>query len=53
MLTINVEFFIFSKGGQVRKELDRKYSYDFEVYGQKSPNGENSEVEIYIAKKQR
>ena len=35
------------------KELDRKYSYDFEVYGQKSPNGENSEVEIYIAKKQR
>ena len=35
------------------EELDRKYSYDFEVYGQKSPNGENSEVEIYIAKKQR
>ena len=33
------------------KELDRKYSYDFEVYGQKSRNGENSEVEIYIAKK--
>ena len=33
------------------KELDRKYSYDFEVYGQKSQNGENSEVEIYIAKK--
>lgn len=31
------------------KELDRKYSYDFEVYGQKSQNGENSEVEIYIA----
>jgi predicted transcriptional regulator YdeE len=33
------------------KELDRKYSYGFEVYGQKSQNGENSEVEIYIAKK--
>jgi predicted transcriptional regulator YdeE len=33
------------------KELDRKYSYDFEVYSQKSQNGENSEVEIYIAKK--
>lgn len=33
------------------KELNRKYSYDFEVYGQKSQNGENSEVEIYIAKK--
>lgn len=33
------------------EELDRKYSYDFEVYGQKSQNGENSEVEIYIAKK--
>jgi predicted transcriptional regulator YdeE len=33
------------------KELDRKYSYDFEVYGQKSQNGENSEVEIFIAKK--
>jgi predicted transcriptional regulator YdeE len=33
------------------KELDRKCSYDFEVYGQKSQNGENSEVEIYLAKK--
>jgi predicted transcriptional regulator YdeE len=33
------------------KELNRKYSYDFEVYGQKSQNGEHSEVEIYIAKK--
>ena len=31
------------------KELKRKYSYDFEVYGAKSQNGENSEVEIYIA----
>ena len=30
-------------------ELNRKYSYDFEVYGQNSQNGENSEVEIYIA----
>jgi len=31
------------------KELNRKYSYDFEVYGEKSQNGENSEVEIFIA----
>jgi predicted transcriptional regulator YdeE len=31
------------------KELNRKYSYDFEVYGQKSKNGNLSEVEIYIA----
>lgn len=30
------------------KELNRKYTYDFEVYGQKSQNGENSEVEIYL-----
>jgi len=33
------------------KELGRKYTYDFEVYGKKSQNGENSEVEIYIATK--
>src|SRR5665647_1210869 len=33
------------------KELNRKYTYDFEVYGEKSQNGENSEVEIYIASK--
>jgi predicted transcriptional regulator YdeE len=33
------------------KELGRKYTYDFEVYGEKSQNGENSEVEIYIATK--
>ncbi|WP_225037325.1 GyrI-like domain-containing protein [Winogradskyella sp. SM1960] len=33
------------------KELNRKYTADFEVYGGKSQNGENSEVEIYIAKK--
>ncbi len=32
------------------KELNRKYTYDFEVYGEKSQNGDNSEVEIYIAK---
>lgn len=29
--------------------LKRKYSYDFEVYGEKSQNGADSEVEIYIA----
>ena len=33
------------------KELGRKYTYDFEVYGEKSQDGENSEVEIYIATK--
>jgi predicted transcriptional regulator YdeE len=33
------------------KELNRKYTYDFEVYGEKSRNGENSELEIYIATK--
>ena len=33
------------------KELNRKYSYDFEIYGDKSQSGENSEVEIYIATK--
>lgn len=29
--------------------LDRKYSYDFEVYGEKSQQEENSEVDIYIS----
>lgn len=33
------------------KELNRKYSYDFEVYGDKSQNGEDSEVEIFISTK--
>ncbi|MCD9612050.1 GyrI-like domain-containing protein [Tenacibaculum maritimum] len=32
-------------------ELNRKYTYDFEVYGENSLKGENSEVEIYIATK--
>ena len=31
------------------KEFNRKYSYDFEVHGEKSKNGVNSEVEIFIA----
>jgi len=31
------------------KELNRKYTADFEVYGKNSHNGENSEVDIYIA----
>lgn len=34
---------------QKDKELNRKYTYDFEVYGKKSQNGDDSEVEIYIA----
>lgn len=33
------------------KELKRKYTADFEVYGEKSQNGEESEVEIFIATK--
>lgn len=31
------------------KILNRRYTADFEVYGAKSQNGENSEVEIYVA----
>ncbi|WP_233900518.1 GyrI-like domain-containing protein [Tenacibaculum piscium] len=31
------------------KELNRKYTADLEVYGKNSQNGENSEVDIYIA----
>ncbi|MEP0713388.1 effector binding domain-containing protein [Algoriphagus sp.] len=38
---------IWSKEG----ELNRKYTADFEVYGAKSQQGENSEVEIFIAVK--
>lgn len=34
---------------QKDKELNRKYTYDFEVYGEKSQKGDHSEVEIYIA----
>ncbi len=33
------------------KELNRSYTYDFEVYREKSQNGENSEVDIFIATK--
>lgn len=40
---------IWQKIWQNDKELNRKYTTDFEVYGQRSQNGENSEVEIYIA----
>jgi predicted transcriptional regulator YdeE len=34
---------------QQDKELNRKYTYDLEVYGEKSQDGENAEVEIFIA----
>jgi predicted transcriptional regulator YdeE len=34
---------------QRENELQRKYTYDFEHYGEKSQNGENSEVKIHIA----
>lgn len=30
-------------------EIDRKYSADFEVYGEKAQNPENAEVPIYIS----
>ena len=30
-------------------DLQRKYTFDFEVYGAKSQNGDNPEVNIYIA----
>jgi len=33
------------------KELNRKYTYDFEVYGAKSQQGDDAEVEIFIATK--
>lgn len=33
------------------RELNRTYSYDFEVYSHKSQKGPNSEVEIYVATK--
>jgi len=33
------------------KELNRKYSYDFEVYGDNSNNGDRSEVEIFVSVK--
>ncbi|QNN42603.1 GyrI-like domain-containing protein [Pedobacter roseus] len=34
---------------QQDKELNRKYTYDLEVYGEKSQDGENAEVDIFIA----
>ena len=33
------------------KELQRKYTADFEVYGPEFQNGSESEMEIYIATK--
>lgn len=33
------------------KELNRAYTYDYEVYGEQSQKGAQSEVEIYIAVK--
>ena len=30
-------------------DLERTYTADFEVYGEKSQNPENAEVEIYVA----
>ncbi|RZJ65738.1 MAG: AraC family transcriptional regulator [Flavobacterium sp.] len=36
---------------QTDKELNRKYICDYEVYGDTTQNGEDSEVEIFIAVK--
>lgn len=36
---------------QREEELNRKYNYDFEVYGDKSQNGADSEVEIFLSVK--
>lgn len=33
------------------KELNRSYTYDLEVYGERSQNKENPEVDIFIAVK--
>ena len=33
------------------KELNRSYTYDYEVYGDRARNGEQSEVDVYIAVK--
>ena len=33
------------------KELNRSYTYDYEVYGEKSQNGGNSEVDILVGVK--
>jgi len=33
------------------EELQRKYTADFEVYGRKANDGNNSEVEIFVATK--
>ena len=35
------------------QELNRNYSYDFEVYNEKSQNPENAEVDIFIAVKEK
>ncbi|MBP7174311.1 MAG: effector binding domain-containing protein [Cloacibacterium sp.] len=34
---------------QKDEQLGRKYTYDYEIYGEKSQNGNESEVEIFIA----
>lgn len=40
---------MWKKIWQKDTELKRKYTTDFEVYGQNSQNGDNPEVEIFIA----
>jgi predicted transcriptional regulator YdeE len=32
-------------------DLDRSYTADFEIYGEKAQNPENAEVDIFIAVK--
>lgn len=44
------EGIVFSEWSKIwNLQLDRKYSADFEVYGEKAQNPENAEVDIFIA----
>jgi predicted transcriptional regulator YdeE len=41
---------VFSEWSKIwSMELDRKYTADFELYGEKAQNRENAEVDIFIA----
>ncbi|MEZ2414520.1 GyrI-like domain-containing protein [Muriicola sp. E247] len=40
---------IWKKVWKEDKELKRRYTVDFEVYGEKSQNGKESEVDVFIA----
>ena len=48
-LTKGVVFLEWSKIWEM--DLDRKYTADFEVYGERVQNPKDSEVDIYVATK--